>query len=412
MKNDRKRREFLVIAGTALAATACGGGGGGATEELPGVGPQTPAPPAPTPQTPTPSTPVPVKPARPALRSDAIPRLRGLGVQPQAELVNTDSPVFQRYAYVDDSGANALRLFVQPWRFETGELLAGATLTDKIRQDLAQWSRLIPWALERGIYVVLTMDLSIGWPVQAAWPGAGRSFWRDAQAQADFIAAWVAIAEEFKGRTGIVFDLLNEPHGVLDEDVQGNHAVPKTVWNSLYPRAVDAIRKVDPGRWLMVETIWGDADNFDDLAYLNEPRLLYSFHFYSPHEFTYQETGEWAASRGIVYPGVARDSTWHPALLWNREQLRKQMDGAQRFAARHGARIVVGEAGSGRESLGESRARWAQDVLSLFEEMGFDWLFFRFEGWGVPADFRHGWAVENSPDVEPLLLPHFAKNKV
>ena len=402
MEYESRRRGFLAVAGAAFAVAACGGGGGG--DDAPTAPPPAP-PPAPPAPSPSPS-------ARPALRDDAIPRLRGLGVQPQAELVNTDSPVFRRYAYVDDSGANALRLFVQPWHFETGELIAGARLVDKVRQDLKQWSQLIPWALERGIHVVLTMDLSIGWPVQAAWPGEGRSFWRDAQAQDDFIAAWVAIAGDFKGRTGIVFDLLNEPHGVLDEDVQGNHAVPKKVWNSLYPRAVDAIRKVDPGRWLMVEPIWGDATHFDDLSHLNEARLLYSFHFYSPHEFTYQETGEWAASRGIVYPGTARDDAWNPPLLWNREQLRKQMDGAQRFAARHGARIVVGEAGSGRESLGESRARWTEDVLSLFEELGFDWLFFRFEGWGVPADFRHGWAVENSPDVEPLLLAYFAKNKV
>ncbi|KAB2896415.1 MAG: hypothetical protein F9K35_14030 [Burkholderiaceae bacterium] len=140
--------------------------------------------------------------------------------------------------------------------------------------------------------------------------------------------------------------------------------------------------------------------------------MLYSFHFYSPHEFTYQETGEWSASRGIVYPGMAHDDAWHPPLLWNQEQLRKQMDGARRFAARHRARIVVGEAGCGREGMGSSRARRAEGVRGLFEDLGFDWLFFWVEGWGAPADFRHGWAVENSPDVEPLLLAYLGKNKV
>lgn len=109
---------------------------------------------------------------------------------------------------------------------------------------------------------------------------------------------------------------------------------------------------------------------------------------------------------------MARDDAWNPPRLWNLEQLRQQMDGAQPFAARRRARIVVGEAGCGRESLGPLRARWAEDALGLFEDLGFDWLFFRCEGWGVPANFRHGWAVDNSPDVKPLLLAYSGKNKV
>lgn len=125
-----------------------------------------------------------------------------------------------------------------------------------------------------------------------------------------------------------------------------------------------------------------------------------------------QETGEWSSSQGIVYPGMARDDAWSPPRQWNREQLRQQMDDAQRFAARQRARIVAGEAGCGRESLGSSRARWAKDALGLFEDLGFDWLFFRFEGWGVLADFRHWWVVENSPDVAPLLFAYFGKNEV
>lgn len=399
------RRTILTATGAAIALAACGGGGSDFSNPTPA--------PAPTPAQPPAPGPGPSMPARPAIADSSIPRLRGLGVQPQKELVDVTSAVFKRYQYVDDSGCNVLRLFMQPWDFVSGApILPASPLMERVQEDLKQWSQLIPWALERNIRVVLTMDLSIGWPLQATWPENIRSFWRDADAQREFVAAWVALAKQFKGKPGIVFDLLNEPHGVVPEDVDGNHQWPKRVWNQLYPKAIEAIRAVESDRWIMVEPIWGAPDNFADLVHVNMPRLLYSFHFYSPHEFTYQGTGEWSASRGITYPGRAQSDRWSPSINWDRAQLQLSMEGARAFAITYGARMVVGELGCGREAEPESRTRWAADALGICEELGFDWLFFRFEGWGVSEEFHHGWALENSPKLEPLVLDYFAKNKV
>ncbi|MDR2334523.1 MAG: glycoside hydrolase family 5 protein [Burkholderiaceae bacterium] len=349
---------------------------------------------------------------RPTLRHDNIPFLRGMGTMPQTDLIDTSSEVFKRYSYVDNSGCNALRIFVQPWSFVDGSpILPGATLAERVMQDLDQWSKLIPWALSRNIHIVLTMDLSIGWPIQRTWPDDNRSFWKDVSSRDECIQAWKTLTTYFKGQAGVIFDILNEPHGVLSTDVDGNHAIPKMVLNEWYPKVVDAIRAIDPQRWIMLEPVWGDPDNFDSLKPVSRENILYSFHFYSPHEFTYQGTGEWLNSLGVSYPGMARDSAWTPQFMWNYGRLITKLLNAAAFSEKHDARIVVGEVGCGRDSLGESRTRWVNDALSLFEDFGFNWLFFRFEGWGVPSDFKAGWALENAPDIEPIIMDYMQLNK-
>ena len=56
---------------------------------------------------------------------------------------------------------------------------------------------------------------------------------------------------------GLSFDLINEPHGITPDEINGNHALPKQVWNTLYPRLIDAIQAEDPERSIIVEPVAG-----------------------------------------------------------------------------------------------------------------------------------------------------------
>ena len=45
------------------------------------------------------------------------------------------------------------------------------------------------------------------------WPDDGRSMWKDASAQDELVQAWADLAKRFKGKKGIIFVPITEPHG-------------------------------------------------------------------------------------------------------------------------------------------------------------------------------------------------------
>jgi hypothetical protein len=315
-------------------------------------------------------------------------------------------------AYLPNAGANVVRLFLQPFSFADGSpLLPSQPLLQRINESLKQWGSMIDWCLSNNVHVVLTINLQIGYPKDGVWPDDGRSIWKDASAQDEFVAAWTALATSLAGKPGVLFDLLNEPHGITADEINNNHAVPKAVWNTLHARTLGAIRQVDPNRWVIVEPVWGDPSNFVDLQTNGDSKTIYSFHYYGPHYFTHQGVTGWPAAGTVHYPGVTQDVSGQMPKAWGKAEIVADMKPAADFARVNAVRVMLGELGSSRAAPASDRASWTADVLSVAESAGHDWVYFQYDGWGVPTDFALGWAFENSP-VESLLLSRYALNKV
>lgn len=394
-----EQRRHLVLGGftaSALASlsvlvAACGGGGGGGDAASP---------------------PPPAAAHLPPISAGAVPLLRGSGILPHNDWMDQSSYLWSHLAYLPDAGANVVRLFLQPFSWTDGSpLLPSQPLSKRIEESLKLWAALIDWCLTKNVYVILTINLEIGYPAYGVWPSDGRSIWKDASAQDEFIAAWSALTTRFAGRAGVLFDLMNEPHGIAADEVANNHALPKAVWNSLHARTLAAIRQVDPNRWLIVEPVWADQWNFVDLQTNGDAKTIYSFHYYAPHYFTHQGNSGWPAAGTVHYPGVTQDASWQSPKSWGKAEITADMQPAQDFARAKAARVMLGELGSSRGAVASERASWTTDVLSVAESAGHDVVYFQYDGWGVPADFALGWAFENSP-VEALLLAQFARNKV
>lgn len=82
----------------------------------------------------------------------------------------------------------------------------------------------------------------------------------------------------------------------------------------------------------------------------------------------------------MSYPGMIDGK------MWNRATLAEGLKPALDFAQRYRVHIYVGEFGAVRWAPGNER--YLADLVSLFEEYGWDWSFHAFREW-------HGWSIEH-----------------
>jgi Cellulase (glycosyl hydrolase family 5) len=259
-------------------------------------------------------------------------------------------------------------------------LLPGRPLTERLAKDLERYTLVIEWALQHNMHIIFRFvqrSTAGGGPL--TWPDDGRSIWKDASAQDELIQSWADLAKRFKGKKGIMFVPITEPHGETPDEFANADALTKAVWNTLYPRLINAIRAEDPERWIIVEPIWGNVDSLAALTVSSAPNLIYSFHFYEPHFFTLQgAVGDWPPAQSVVYPGVTRDASFRPEMFYDKSVLEQRLLVAVNFRNAHNVRVMCGEFGTQNHAPMDSRERWVTDVVDLLETYGFDWLYFSY----------------------------------
>ena len=100
--------------------------------------------------------------------------------------------------------------------------------------------------------------------------------------------------------------------------------------------------------------------------------IIYQVHMYAPSRFTHQRVN---AAHGkdapLPYPGKGENGE-----LWNKDYLRRQLQPVRDFQLRYGARILVGEFSAAVWADGADM--WLKDVISIFNEYGWDWTYHAF----------------------------------
>ena len=347
-----------------------------------------------------------------ALSIDFIPRLRGTGVAEHIGWTSPSDPRWQTVGTLVGSGANVVRIFLEQYSPDTGQpLLPGQTLDKRVGASLDTYGNLVEYLLANKIHVVLVLNTTFLYPAVHTWPDDGRTLFSSASAQQEVVDAWASLAERYKGRPGLVFDLLNEPRGTSDAELANDSAIAIARWSELSQRIIDRVSAIDSKRWMMVEPMWGDATYFSSLAVSPNNRAMYSFHFYAPHYFTHQGVAGLGPAGGTVgYPSVTQDYSWQSPQQWDKAALKTLMQVGKDFAVQHNVRVVIGEAGATLEAPPQDRVRWAQDVVAVADELSLDLIWFQWDGWNVPADFRYGWSWDSS--LTSVLPPFFSKNMV
>lgn len=194
---------------------------------------------------------------------------------------------------------------------------------------------------------------------------------------------WALLAQRYRASPNTVyFELLNEPHDKLDAER----------WNKLLPSLLTIVRVYDPRRYIIVgPDRWNAADRMETLELPPEDRrLIGTFHYYSPFEFTHQGA-EWAEGSG---KWLGRKWAGTPAEL---DAIRADFDKVAAWSKREGRPVLLGEFGAyGRADL-DSRAKWTAAVAREAEARGFAWAYWEFgAGFGVYDREAKAWR-------EPLL---------
>lgn len=208
-----------------------------------------------------------------------------------------------------------------------------------------------------------------------------------------FLFLWQALAKHF-ARTDpdhVFFELMNE------SEVQDPYR-----WIGIESAAVTAIRRIDTQHTIIASG--AHYDSLDDLLVtepLNDPNIIYTFHFYEPYQFTHQGatwgSPEWLYYKNIPFPAtvadlqpqldsIPNDIARYQLFLygvsnWNAGTIRQRIAFATTWGREHNAPIICNEFGAYRDTAPpDSRARYIEAVRSALDANHIGWGMWDWSG--------------------------------
>ena len=229
--------------------------------------------------------------------------------------------------------------------------------------------------LQNGLRVVLNLHKAIGnycdidEPIQLL---------DSEELQNRFIQLWLKFEEEYTEFPEVMFELLNEVKGV-----------PSEKWNQLAQKTICEIRKKNPDRYIIVGSrYWNSPMHLCDLQVSADSHIIYTFHCYTPFEFTHQQGVLQAPcmyyNRKMPYPcdDITRYRDYYRLTTDNRQEaypqyeridihmLRDSLCGAKSFFEKHPDKLLwCGEFGVIRHADLASRENWMADMIRLCHEL-------------------------------------------
>jgi endoglucanase len=294
-------------------------------------------------------------------------------------------PLFERdFAQIASAGFDHVRLPIDP------ELIGYRLVRSPGMPDsnpvLSRWvevDKAIELAVRHGLSVIV--DLHPEDKFQARLES-------EPQVANNLVACAKRAAQRYKALPPdrFAFEALNEPQF---------YRAP-AAYRLLADRLVAAVRSVLPQHSILVGGPRGNSlEGLLALSPLNDPNLIYTFHFYRPFIVTHQginvgfETSEVPRFHGVPYPASRLDPAvdYAPGALnpararreirayrdqdWGSKRIRALLQLAADWAtANGGVRLMCTEFGVYRPFIDpDSRYRWIRDVRRALEELGIGW---------------------------------------
>ena len=330
--------------------------------------------------------------------------LRGFNLGAMKQPALTDDDFRQLAGY----GANLVRIGVKVARCDACSVFEMAPAESRYIDNTLAMGR------KHGFRVILALTPEPG--------GEKSEFWTRADLRASLVGTWAKLAAAHKGDPVIAgYDLINEPVAPPDRNptsvgaailkrsglTAAEHDPTIVEWHDFAVTLVQAIRAEDPASVVIYEpSPWGLPKGFSKLRPLPFEKIVYSFHFYSPHALTHQG----------VYNYIARPS--YPNESTSKASLSKEMEPIRVFSQKYKVPIYVGEFGILRWAPGESAQRYLADLVDIFEVEGWNWTYHSFreyEGWDAEIDnsLPMGAKAIRSPTAKTIRLlidKGFSKN--
>ncbi len=228
--------------------------------------------------------------------------------------------------------------------------------------QIEQLERHIQYFTKRGIWVVPVLyTFEVPDPAFPADPKKKLGPWSNPAMKEEFTALWRDVMSRLDHDPFIAaWEPLNEPHDT-----------PAPIVAAWYRDIVpNLFRKRDHLRPIVVEGAnYSHAEDLTDEVNLDDPNIIYAFHFYDPYNFTTD-----IQTPPLAYPGQ-----------WNKAKLQEKIERAKLFREKHQVPVWCGEFGSKTAAPGYEQ--WIRDVSAILEADHFDWCLW---AWAVqPKDLTN-----------------------
>lgn len=230
----------------------------------------------------------------------------------------------------------------------------------------------IAWCKKYGLNIVLNMHKAVGNYCDIK---EDVELLDDEELQNRFISLWLVFEERYANDNSIAFELLNEVRNVDPEK-----------WNVLADKTISSIRARNKDRKIIVgSTCWNSPDTLKHLKIYDDENIIYTFHFYSPFEFTHQRGVLQAEplyyNRIMPYPCDIERYRDYQATVHNKRPayakyskmdiayMRDALQSAVDFVKSHPDKILwCGEFGTIRHADIKWRENWMRDVITILKE--------------------------------------------
>jgi hypothetical protein len=329
-----------------------------------------------------------------------------------------------------DVGIEYVRLIPENWPSQGRDFLLGNAdhFTGIPAADLRKLQAVLDVAHRHNVKILLTMF---------SLPGARNRrsndyefdyrLWTDEKYQQQSLTFWKELAAYLRNHPAIVgYNPLNEPHPARrdgftdDRDTAGftewfaQHEGGSSDLNRFNRRMVEAIRAQDPHTPIVLDCCFHSGPSgFRYLRPVDDPAVLYAFHFYEPWIFATYRVNKDRFAYPDKMPTGQGDATrpWTPADIHQR--VRPVVEWAQRFGIPP-SRIVAEEFGCDRRVAGAQN--YLADSIAVFNQHPWHWAFYSFRGadWdGLDYELgteKLGWKYweqrEQGVDHEALIKRH------
>ncbi|WP_017932271.1 glycoside hydrolase family 5 protein [Robiginitomaculum antarcticum] len=178
---------------------------------------------------------------------------------------------------------------------------------------------------------------------------------------AKLLSLWSQIAARYADYpSNVYFEVINEPN----ENFGGQKM------RTLMTAAVKEIRKTNPTRIVILGgEKWNGLESLPSIPVIDDPNQVYTFHYYTPFEFTHQKAG-WTDLKdsGTVNFGSRADY----------KALDKNMDYAAKIMRETGKPIFVGEFGAYDKAPYKDTVEYYEATRKAFEKHGLSWCAWSF----------------------------------
>ena len=212
------------------------------------------------------------------------------------------------------------------------------------------------------------------------------NLWKDKEAQDAFVFMWEWFTRRYKDVSSddLSFDLLNEPPEI------GEYGFTRKKHEKVMRHVIDAIRKIDPNRLLILNGIGGGGDAIPELS---DTGVIHSGRGYEPFTVSHYRA-EWVDFgkdyiwKDPEYPGMCYGEKWDKSKLIKYYKPWRKVEDS-------GTEIHIGEFGCYNKTPNDIALRWFTDLLDIYREHKWGYALWNFKGaFGIVNHGRPGTKYE------------------